>query len=179
MWGGCSCRCFRYRFVYKRFTLAPAVMFPLSDTTLGNMIRILKINKGILFGGGGRGEEGRRFSTQFLWVMILSIQVLDCPSFWDRTFVCRGDFLIYFSFFRCSMTQSELTKGCPLPLMHFQSKSCNHPVDDALQVVSWREPFDHFTSRRLGGRVPVTTRRNDTSNNFNLFWNIAIRNVYH
>lgn len=74
---GCSCRCFRYRFVYKRFMLAPAEVI--------------------------------------FWV------------------------------FRYSVPHSELMKGCSLSLMHFQSKTCNGPVDEALQVVSLREPFYRFT----------------------------------
>lgn len=43
--------------------------------------------------------------------------------------------------------QSELIKGRPLILMHFQSKTCNRLVDEALEVVILRGPFDHFTSR--------------------------------
>lgn len=50
-------------------------------------------------------------------------------------------FCLYFA------PQFELIKGRPLILMHFQSKTCNRLVDEALEVVIFRGPFDHFTSR--------------------------------
>lgn len=42
------------------------------------------------------GAEGRRFSTGFLWVVVLSIQIMDHPSFLNWKCVCKGDFLIFF-----------------------------------------------------------------------------------
>lgn len=71
--------------------------------------------------GGGRGEEvqdrvsvGRgSFHSDH-----------GHPSFLNKKCVWRGDFLILFFFFLGIPCQFEL-KGCPLTLLHFQSKTCN------------------------------------------------------
>lgn len=112
------------------------------------------------WGGGEGGREGGNLAKGS-WFFLL------------RWWAILSSFLI-FLVFRATV---ELN-GCPLTLMHFQSRTCNRPVDEAVQVVSLREPFHRVTSQLQNVYVPVMTRKKKLQGTISAFSGTSPSGMY-